>query len=575
MTNKDDREKLLAEWDETVTAWFKEDLPEDLVKRINSVSKRWYDSTVERVDLCGYISKHPPKKQAREKKKDIKTAKTILNDFIAAGKNKRFEMLFSLENKKRKKYDDFATADELRTKNIGLILDKTFVTTDSYNQLIKYIFEDKLTDDEKQILLDALCMDAALIAMEKLVTPYLEGCNNIKIQNIAYPDNLLLPESGRCKMEVKKSGSVDDIVGEYISIFTGWGIYGDEISNNDSDDENDHIPDEYFWDLVGDVLKYMPEEIFPFVVMSLYVQYKQAVIKGADPTDVIKQMKDDGLEVIPEKNKKRYKLLKDDRLLAEHYNYLYIDQELYDNSCNMLLNIYLHNRYFPITDIILLYNLATQTCTAGREFKNKYESIIEFVNIKPYFTKHFMLANSIRINKDLRFNEQPHNDTNITAIQIINAIADCLADKIIKLKDDYPNEYDSYKNACLPIKTEKRYRYLFEDLNHAFLTWLHTPQEVDESIVQEATDMENRVKNNNELKKIVEKQKKAMPTIEVALQSMCDLHENKKSPKDMSAGEKIVHDKLLRDSELLRTIYEAVRLSKANFSENIKKYEKL
>lgn len=97
-----EREKQLEEWDVIVRSWLenKEELSENLIQKINTISKRWYNSTVNRVSLSEHFA--TVKEKEREKRRRLKSGKKVLYAFMNGDKNDRFEMLFHLKMKREK-----------------------------------------------------------------------------------------------------------------------------------------------------------------------------------------------------------------------------------------------------------------------------------------------------------------------------------------------------------------------------------------------------------------------------------------------------------------------------------------
>lgn len=593
-----EREKQLEEWDVIVRSWLenKEELSENLIQKINTISKRWYNSTVNRVSLSEHFA--TVKEKEREKRRRLKSGKKVLYAFMNGDKNDRFEMLFSFENEERKKCE---TNEDKIHVNEGHIHTAKFIANENYEQLIDYVFSNSLKEEQKQILLDSLCIDAALIAMEKLVEPYLNGSSNIKtILPKGYSDEIftelpmsMIPKTGTYKMELTKPSvfDIDDTVEKYKNLFEEWRIKKYKMGQRklDKSELKEYEVGEEFWSLVGETLEYVPEQIIPFAVISLYIQYRRKLNNSNnDITIAIKEWQKDEIKVVP-KCKKAFRLLKNETTLVEQFQYMYIDSNLPTENINILLNLYLFNLYFPLADVLLLNDVVIGKCNSRQEQLKMYDEIAEYVNIKPYFTKRFMLDNAVYINKELQFNRKNKSDLSdylsVTAIEVINTIAECMAERILKTENEYLSEYDDYKQILIKSKKQKRYRHLYEDLNAYLVDLAKTLKtERDQSIeanykelILELENMQLETTNNEKLKKQIKGIKKNVDlikkdidkneTAKTLIKDLDFIFSNDTPKNEMPPSKSKRYDKKQEETELIRAVYHSVRESKNTFEE--------
>jgi len=565
----DERMQQLTEWNKTVTSWLinKDSMSEELKNYLNIIAMSWYNATIERsnVDLMkiahvhvdGYNEMEDIEAIITNENRERKNIQKFIESFITAKNDVQFNMLFSIE---REKFPS----------DLAKVTNKSFIANDNYQIIIDYLFATVLDAKEQEELINTLCTSAALIALEQLLIPFLGGKNNLVYTKLTSKNEYFVrPIRGKYKMSSVryKKDERSDAVFNRICYSLNVPL---EIRQK-----------------IERRLEYIPVDVYPFAIFSLYNQYMQAIDKGEK--DIAVKSWGENLKIIPDDNaNKRFKLIKEDSTLNMHYAFLSsLENISFEYNLNMYLNLYLYGQYFPLDDVFNLYELCADHCTSGKEFNRYYKYQLECVNVKPYFTKRFLLDNS----KKFRFKTQDelcikNEDKYLSGVDILNAIADCLAFKMLNIANEYKNREggklryvteesrQNYKTYIgkkhTPTKIDIKYRkyeYLYTEF-HDFFVKMHKSSEdkILNDLPKLKKEFENFIRDDINKYPYLKDISTTLVYNDKAGRSFKAMIETQN--KNLSKKNK---KQYLDESEVFRTIYQSVRKSRDQFNKSHKK----
>ena len=275
---------------------------------------------------------------------------------------------------------------------------------------IEYILG-PVSQDMGNTLIQMMIFDSHLITIGKLLEPYLET-NTImdayEQKTIKRNCILKLDYKDLVESTVKRTGK-DGIVNKLF----------DKLSVIDD------FRMMFFTVIVYNVP--IPYDIFPFAAFALYIQYLVEIEKLEKIKEDMKNEREnakiechkenrkyvekreddeelsdretgwcwveDVKKILPD-NKKKFRLLEEPKLLKLHFSFLkFLDENR--NEINYGVNLYLYNRYFPLVDILWLYDLVSLQCTSKKEFEDNYAGIACLTRMEPFFTKQFLISKAM------------------------------------------------------------------------------------------------------------------------------------------------------------------------------------